>query len=678
MNGPVQGEPLQLVQGMRQLQQAYIGKSDSKDVELKGGIDLPAMPELGPESSVAFADWLYELEQAIGGLSDKASTWCAACLEVARQAYTEYTLASPLARVSLQPRVPEPLRDSKWARLERRVMTLLLGTTQKAAKEDAITHRIVDVPSLLFRLHVLYQPGGSSERAAILKHLEAEAGNENVHECIAALRKWRRYLERAEAMQVSVPDPSLLLNALEIMVRKVLAAHPQVKFRVDLNKNQLQLQGRPTLEGVLQLYTHLLAELQVVAPVSLTPATTALKAIGASAGTGEALTPTGSPTRKAGPRPPCKFFLTSSGCTRGQNCKYDHSFPSKEEKKARCWECGSQQHRKGECPTKQARASGTTARSNPESPAHAQNAAGPSPSRRQQPALEALQTSVVPSEIQLASSSSSAPAPSASTPVPTQVEAPSRPSDSDVQSLLQEANDAMLSKLAKLQTLEVKTNHSIVELSAAIKAAGLQEEEGFALLDTGASHAFKTADNEVIAQASPVRVELAGGQYVTLKQNKAGTLLAAADDPTAMNATPILPLGALVQTLGCELTWTRKSGLRVVHPEFGVLRTFVKGNHPMLAETQALEIISQLEDHHLRTLEDSAAATLVRSLDYEEVKSWDFMLGKFAATGERGCLLEALRSSCSPLGLLPQHVLSLTAVHVSLDDKQGWKYLAFP
>ena len=37
-----------------------MGKSDSKDVELKGGIDLPPMPELGPES--CFCD---ELEQAI-------------------------------------------------------------------------------------------------------------------------------------------------------------------------------------------------------------------------------------------------------------------------------------------------------------------------------------------------------------------------------------------------------------------------------------------------------------------------------------------------------------------------------------------------------------------------------------------------------------------------------------
>ena len=176
-------------------------------------------------------------------------------------------------------------------------------------------------------------------------------------------------------------------------------------------------------------------------------------------------------------------------------------------------------------------------------------------------------------------------------------------------------------------------------------------------------------------RAAPVRVELAGGRYVTLKQNKAGTLLAAADDPEAANATPILPLGALVQRLGCELSWTRKGGLKVVHPQFGVLRTFVKGNHPMLAETQALEIISQLEDAQLQALEGSMTETFVRTLDVDDNKSWDFMLDKFVMTGGRENLLEALTSSVSPLGSLPQHVVSLAAVHVDLDDKQGWKYL---
>ncbi|CAE7336511.1 GIP [Symbiodinium pilosum] len=573
-------EPLQLlVQGMRQLQQAYMGKNDSKDVEFKGSIEVPPMPDVGAEASVAFADWLYELEQAVGALSDKASVWFTACLDVARQAYLEYTMASPLTRISLQPRIPESLKDPKWARLDRRVMTLLLGAMKRPAKEDAITHRIGDVPSLLFRLHVLYQPGGTSERAAVLKHLEGKLGGDDVHECVAALRKWRRYLERAESMHVTVPDPSILLGAVELMVKKVMTQYPEVKFRTDLMKNELQLQGRPTLEGVLRLHTHILAELQMVAPVSSSSLTTTLKAIGTGqAGTGEASSAPSSPNRKGGSKAPCKFFLSKSGCSRGSGCKFEHVFESREDKKTR------------------------------------------------------------------------------------------------VKELLKEAN-AMLSKLTKLQALEVQTNHSVGELTAAIRAAGLEGEEGFALLDTGASHAFKTADRADVDQAHPVRVELAGGQYVTLKQNKAGTLLAAADDPGAANASPILPLGALVQKLGCELTWTRKGGLKVIHPQFGVLRTFVKGNHPMLAETQALEIIAQLEEQQLKALEGSTAETFIRSLDYEEMKSWDFMLGKFVATGGRDCLLDALCSPSSPLGHLPQHVLALAAVQVGLDDKQGWKYL---
>ena len=667
--GTVVDEPLHLlVQGMRQLQQAYLGKTDSKDTEVKGSVEIPVMPDLGAEASVAFADWLYELEQAVGGLSDKASMWFTACLEVARQAYVQYTMASPLTRLSLQPTIPEELKDQKWARLERRVMTLLLGAMKRPAKEDAITHRIADVPSLLYRLHALYQPGGVSERAAVLKHLEGRLGGEDVHECVAALRKWRRYVERAEAMNVTVPDSSILLGAVELMVKKVLAAHPEVKFRTDLMKNELQLQGRPTLDGVLRFHTHVLAELQMIAPVSMSSTSAALKAIGAGqAGTGEATSPTSSPTRRAS-KAPCKYFLSKSGCSRGSSCKYEHTFDSKEDKKTRCWECGSQGHRRGECPV--AAKLGKGPKSTPKSETLTTSTSTPAVSslqlqppaasvHNQQAIMESIQAASRPAEAASSSSQQALPASSMET---------STSRDGEVKELLKEAN-AMLRRLTKLQALEVQTNTSVGELSAAIKAAGLEGEEGFALLDSGASHAFKTAERVIVEQASPVRVELAGGQ------NRAGTLLAAADDPQAAGATSILPLGALVQQLGCELTWTRKGGLKVVHPEFGVLKTLVKGNHPMLAETQALEIISQLEEQHLQSLEASTAETFVRTLDYEEMKSWDFMLGKFVATGGRECLLEALSSSCSPLGELSSDVLSLAAAHVVLDDKQGWKYL---
>ena len=414
-------EPLQLlVQGMRQLQQAYMGKNDSKDVEFKGSIEVPPMPDVGAEASVAFADWLYELEQAVGALSDKASVWFTACLDVARQAYLEYTMASPLTRISLQPRIPESLKDPKWARLDRRVMTLLLGAMKRPAKEDAITHRIGDVPSLLFRLHVLYQPGGTSERAAVLKHLEGKLGGDDVHECVAALRKWRRYLERAESMHVTVPDPSILLGAVELMVKKVMTQYPEVKFRTDLMKNELQLQGRPTLEGVLRLHTHILAELQMVAPVSSSSLTTTLKAIGTGqAGTGEASSAPSSPNRKGGSKAPCKFFLSKSGCSRGSGCKFEHVFESREDKKTRCWECGSQGHRKGECPVAAKLGKNLKNANKPEAlatyvPTPGASSTQPQPvSLQQQSLLESIQTASASSSAATTSNpaSSSLPAP---------------------------------------------------------------------------------------------------------------------------------------------------------------------------------------------------------------------------------------------------------------------------
>ena len=318
----------------------------------------------------------------------------------------------------------------------------------------------------------------------------------------------------------------------------------------------------------------------MIAPVASPSSATALKAIGASQTGG----------RKGNAKAPCKFFSSKTGCYKGSACKFDHTFESQEDKKSRCRECGSQAHRKGDCPVLAARTgkspkssgkdTGQPGAASSTSTLQQASLLDSSPSLRQQAILESIQA--VQNAVNGLTSSVQAPNQPASVPQQApQVSAsePSRPEESEVKDLIKEAN-AMLSKLTRLQAMEVKTNESLGELRAGIKAAGLEFDEGLALLDTGASHAFKTAGRADVERAAPVRVELAGGRFVTLKQNKAGTLLAAADDPEAANATPILPLGALVQQLGCDLSWTRKGGLKVVHPQFGVLKTFVNQGQP--------------------------------------------------------------------------------------------------
>ena len=190
----------------------------------------------------------------------------------------------------MEPKRSSELKEGKWSRLERRVLTIL----QKAAKDDAVTHRIASVPALLYRLHVLYAPGSTAERAAILRYLEGTSAGTNLSETVTALRKWRRHLRRASEMSVAIPDASLLLRGIENIAGKAIDSNQEVKFRLALSRNQLQLQYRPTQSTVLSYYNHVLAELQQVTPTRQQASSTsntsdgaALKGMNAtSAGTG--------------------------------------------------------------------------------------------------------------------------------------------------------------------------------------------------------------------------------------------------------------------------------------------------------------------------------------------------------------------------------------------------------
>ena len=186
------------------------------------------MPELTADSAVLFADWVYEVEQAVGGLSDKASRWFSLCLKAASEAYDLYQVSDPLTRLSLEPVRSEELCEERWRRLERRVLTLMLATLRKQAKDDAVTHRINTVPGLLYRLHILYAPGSAAERATILRQLEGQPGTTSIVDTVVALRKWRRQLQRADEMRVSIPDSSLLLRGVETLASRAVEANASI------------------------------------------------------------------------------------------------------------------------------------------------------------------------------------------------------------------------------------------------------------------------------------------------------------------------------------------------------------------------------------------------------------------------------------------------------------------
>ncbi|OLQ10538.1 hypothetical protein AK812_SmicGene5742 [Symbiodinium microadriaticum] len=461
MGGSATKIPLDiLVQGMTQLQQAYLGKPEG---DLKGSAELPSMPEVGADAAVEFSDWIYEAEQVIGSLSDKAALWFSACLEVARNTYDQYVVSSPLQRLSLTPSIPDELRDPRWSRLEKKVTMMLLAAMCKPAKDEVITHRISTVPSLLYRLFVLYQPGGSAERGTILRHLEGHSAGNDVYQCITALRKWRRYLQRAEDIGISVPDGSVLLKGVEAITAQALEALPDVKFRVALAKNDLQLHSRPEADSVIRYSNAIMAELQTAAPVRRTGSTSEparLKNINVAEAPG-----TSSPSAKA------KAKASAS-------CGYSHQFTKKEKV----------------------------------------------------------------------------------------VAATTGDTEAQMKQLLEEAN-AMMKEMRKLKMLALSSTE--VENNAVARRCGpMSGRTG--LLDSGASHPFRSASTDELQEATRVKVQLANGSEVTLAQNRAGTLLASTPND-GDELSPIVPLGSLVSELGCDLVWTRKRGLEIRHPQHGLI-----------------------------------------------------------------------------------------------------------
>ncbi|OLP91876.1 Copia protein [Symbiodinium microadriaticum] len=252
--GPSSGDPLQratefggdelslldvLVQGMKQLQQVYMDKKNPESETVKGSTELPQLPDLSGDTGVEFSDWMYVAEQiigSIGSLSDSSTAWFSSTLSCAKEAYERHQQATPMERLTISPVLPPELASSKWSRLERRVMTMMLTAMPQAVKEDAVTHRVATVASIVYRLHVLYAPGGAAERAALLKQLEGVSAGENVSDVIAALRKWRRNLTRTMEMGVTPPDSSVLLRGIELILGTALKKLPDVSFRFNMEQ----------------------------------------------------------------------------------------------------------------------------------------------------------------------------------------------------------------------------------------------------------------------------------------------------------------------------------------------------------------------------------------------------------------------------------------------------------
>ena len=700
-----------LITGMSQLQQVLL-KRDVGDLEPKAVAELVKLPEYTAETgAIDFQDYLYLAEQQIGTLASGAGDWWARTLRVAQDAYSEYQTLSPVRRLNVKATLTEELKEEKYKKLERRVAALILASLPKGVRDDLVAYRVQGVHQILYRLMVIFQPGGAQDRAQLLKQLDVTESAAGPVEATAALRRWYRLLQRAADLGVKLPDESLQVKALSVVVKKTAEQNADFKFRLALARTELQIDTRPTQENVLRYLQHLLAELEQLgamarkpAPASTTtaagsPTATSATSTGGTAGTSlKGLQP--SPEAKAKPKTapgkkPCSWFGSDQGCKNGKSCSFPHLWTGLN-RGERCLLCGSKQHRAKDCPT----AGSSTTPEKAHAPARAARMQASSTSTAtSQPSV--VDGGLEKPELNNAASTTSGAQSSGGS--------DNKIDTARVTEILNETNKMLkaltatqpavtaqattvdpiemiqrqLDEVKRLKVLRVKERLEPslsfdsalswyeARLSSSTVSGPARQEEGDALLDSGASHAYRPPESpEELGAARRVGVALATGEERALLQNAGGTLLSESGDEGT-----ILPMGQLVTLLGCKVSWT-PSKLQVLHPVHGKLQVRLRGQCPVLPVSQALTLIAELEQKRMasfeRTVQELQQQLKVIKDRGLQAWTWRQHLQTVRESGERAHLAGFLHKN-PVFSTVNAEVLLGIPETIPIEGRDGWK-----
>ena len=214
---------------------------------------------------------------------------------------------------------------------------------------------------------------------------------------VAALRDWGRWYQRCIDFGMNLPDPMVLVGALNSMTNPVISKDTEVTWRTEMVKSTLQLHARPTAEAVTAYHRHLLAEFEALATSQVPkkggnqPSNPTLKAMDGTAGGASGGQGGGAKGGGKG-KIPCKYFHSQKGCRYGGSCKNVHSMNelSKGDRFKKCLNCGSEERRAKDCdrPNKAGK-TGPKEQNSKSGPQVAQVTSTPSAASTSQPIVQA-------------------------------------------------------------------------------------------------------------------------------------------------------------------------------------------------------------------------------------------------------------------------------------------------
>ena len=304
-----------------------------------------------------FGDWLTLVGPAMYDLSHQAEEWWDQTVQDVETLYGVWLEASPLQRLRIRPTeggVPQRLQ------VEMKGVTMLLQVLPEAVKRDIVSGRTLSSTAILFKLFTLYQPGGGSEKAGLLKQISEPKIPHSVPDLLAALRQWRRWLSRADELRLTLPDASILANVLGRFADALSkVGGNQMNFRVSAARQELGVDRRPTMGTIKDLAEYLQAESEELSLMMGMKAATSAHSSSTATTNPTGANPAvkamtyGNPGADQGEtkphKAPCRFWKSDEGRRKRVECTYLHDAT---DMKGRCFGCRSTSHVKRDCPVK--------------------------------------------------------------------------------------------------------------------------------------------------------------------------------------------------------------------------------------------------------------------------------------------------------------------------------------
>ena len=519
--------------------------------------------------------------------------------------YQKYLEATPIERLSTKFEDEEDDIDEDHSKARSVITEMLLKAIPRELASEAITKRLEDPRKVLLLIMIKYQPGGRKEKEAILTQITHPEVQWNEDKVLEGVRNWKRRIERAKELKVVIPDPSVMLSALDSMTEKVVKKDSRRAFRLESMREQLKVDLLPTYENVESLTTLIEAELEDNLNLNPTgtPKVKTLNTNDERKGKGKDGTkgkkgedPKGSKGKdeskdkgKKGKSEPCRYFSLEEGCRFGQQCKAYHRLLKPEEGK--CYICGSTKHQAQECD--RPKRDPSNRKGNPKGDGKKGKYNSPKGNEKGKPMVKPINVEEQASE----SSNTRELARNPSDPKEPETE-PEKVIEAFQSMMIKALKERPSTQGERVEDLDTLIGSLKKKLDVNVKTIKITKcvDIRYGLLDSGATNNVREVEEEGedLSSVIPIEVEVAfeGSVKAELYMNKEGTILGPKGTET------IVSMSALIEELGYKVEW--EEGACQVTKGEETLPVEIKSGTPMLPNNLCLKLIKEVEEKKRR------------------------------------------------------------------------------